>query len=295
MKRLACGLMCFLCMLGSTGDVRATDVDMVSVLRQAKEAMYEDVNRTRWLCIKDQARHGNNTLEVVNINFTINKAVYNHRCDEQHAYETLEDISRYARNDSKIMEQLEDEVDRICDELNLEGDFYRANVATQLIQSLITYETDSDYTLKKFGKAQREYVKYPIQTLYEGKGDCEDSALVLYSLLTTMGYDCRFVVAVPSTGGTCHAGVLIKGNFGLEIDFSDPVPSYETVAVKVDGEVGETSTTQLAYNTTVEYEDENWYWIETTKSVANIGLSFNFNNYSTFCCYKFQYNCILLY
>lgn len=34
-----------------------------------------------------------------------------------------------------------------------------------------------------------DYPKYPIETLYEKKGDCEDSAILLVSLLKTFGFD----------------------------------------------------------------------------------------------------------
>lgn len=41
-----------------------------------------------------------------------------------------------------------------------------------------------------------DYPKYPIETLYEKKGDCEDSAILLVSLLKTFGFD-AVLIKIP--------------------------------------------------------------------------------------------------
>lgn len=42
-----------------------------------------------------------------------------------------------------------------------------------------------------------DYPKYPIETLYEKKGDCEDSAILLVGLLKTFGFD-AILIKLPS-------------------------------------------------------------------------------------------------
>lgn len=164
------------------------------------------------------------------------------------------------------MEQLSNEVDRLCEENNLDGDFYRSNMAVTLVQALIKFETDRDYTQRVFGRAQAEYVKYPIQTLYEGCGDCEDVALLIYGLLTHMGYDCKFTIVEDAN--EAHAIVLVKGDYGVERD------TYNFDRIK--------------YNTTINVDGEDYYWVETiTPSIGNIGTSINLSTYNMLYNYVF--------
>lgn len=73
---------------------------------------------------------------------------------------------------------------------------YRNVVA--FVQS-VEYTSDIDPVTKKI----TEYPKYPIETLADGKGDCEDTAILTAALLREMGYD---VVVVLPTG---HAAVAV--------------------------------------------------------------------------------------
>ena len=38
-----------------------------------------------------------------------------------------------------------------------------------------------------------EYPKYPLETIYDGGGDCEDSSILLASILKEMGYGCAMI------------------------------------------------------------------------------------------------------
>lgn len=51
-----------------------------------------------------------------------------------------------------------------------------------------TYEYDSDFI------GEEEYVKFPFETLIDGKGDCEDTALLLASLFKELGFNSGFVI-----------------------------------------------------------------------------------------------------
>lgn len=56
--------------------------------------------------------------------------------------------------------------------------------AINLVQSAIAYEYDS------VGTGEVDYPKYPIETLVERKGDCEDSAILLAAIVKELGYGC---------------------------------------------------------------------------------------------------------
>ena len=51
----------------------------------------------------------------------------------------------------------------------------------------IPYETDMNVGFD-------EYPKYPTETLFEGRGDCEDKSYLLYSLLEVLGYDVGIIL-----------------------------------------------------------------------------------------------------
>ncbi len=58
----------------------------------------------------------------------------------------------------------------------------RAELALTLVQSL-TYIGDNVTT------SFDEYPRYPVETLFDREGDCEDTSILLAAILTEMGYD----------------------------------------------------------------------------------------------------------
>jgi len=61
-------------------------------------------------------------------------------------------------------------------------DFDKVNLATTFVQSL-PYAFDSD------SKGEDEYVRYPVETIVDGCGDCEDKVVLLGALLYELGID----------------------------------------------------------------------------------------------------------
>jgi predicted transglutaminase-like cysteine proteinase len=66
------------------------------------------------------------------------------------------------------------------------SDSEKVNLAVTFVQSL-RYTRDIDVPYN-------EYPKYPLETLYEEGGDCEDTSILLASLLREMGYDVRLLL-----------------------------------------------------------------------------------------------------
>lgn len=100
-------------------------------------------------------------------------------------------------------------------------------IAMTFVQSL-PYVSDS------VSSGYDEYPRFPFETLYNGGGDCEDSSILLASILYDMGY-----------------GVVL-------IDF----PGHVAVGVKGDGSI---------YGNYYEYEGEKYFYLETTNSGWEIG------------------------
>lgn len=58
----------------------------------------------------------------------------------------------------------------------------RAQCVLNFVQS-IEYQLDEDFNGK------REYFKFPYETLYDQRGDCEDTAILFAAIIKAMGYD----------------------------------------------------------------------------------------------------------
>ncbi len=68
---------------------------------------------------------------------------------------------------------------------NRSGAFVRE--LANFVQEVITYQYDSDTT------GEEEYPRYPIETLYERQGDCEDTSILIAALLKEFGYEVGFI------------------------------------------------------------------------------------------------------
>ncbi|MCQ2069628.1 MAG: InlB B-repeat-containing protein [archaeon] len=69
-------------------------------------------------------------------------------------------------------------------------DLQRADFVLDFVQQCVTYELDEDYCHGV------EYWKYPYETLFDGRGDCEDSAILYCALMKSMGYDTALLLFV---------------------------------------------------------------------------------------------------
>lgn len=105
------------------------------------------------------------------------------------------------------------------------SEWERVNVIAAFVQQL-NYE-------KETGKGTVEYIKYPAETLMEGGGDCEDSAILLAALLKTLGFNA--VLISP------------KGHMAVGIACDNCQGTYIT------------------------YENQKYYYLETTYPGWSIG------------------------
>lgn len=80
------------------------------------------------------------------------------------------------------------------------GTYEEVEFVLAFVQQCIRYEADPEGT---------EYPRYPVETLADGKGDCEDSAILGAAILKCMGYD----VALLFLPG--HAALGVAGAEGV--------------------------------------------------------------------------------
>jgi hypothetical protein len=102
------------------------------------------------------------------------------------------------------------------------------NFILSFIQECIEYEEDID------SKGLEEYWKYPIETLIERNGDCEDSSILFQSIIKNTGYEVIMLFYIIDDNiGHLASGVYIGENIsGHSVKHNDKIFYYcETTSV----------------------------------------------------------------
>jgi hypothetical protein len=135
-------------------------------------------------------------------------------------------------SDDKYINNLIEKI-RDAGQKNGYSEYEILSLAVAFVQSL-------DYTSDNQTTGFDEYPRYPIETLVDGGGDCEDTAILAASLIKSMGY-----------------GVIL-----LRLDNLPDNKSHMAVGVKCDDDF------PGAY---WQYEGERYFYLETTASGWQIG------------------------
>ena len=104
----------------------------------------------------------------------------------------------------------------------------------QIVLNVIAFVQSMPYTSDSVTTGYDEYPRYPIETLIDGGGDCEDSSILAAALLSEMGYGTVLFV--------------LPGHMALGVKGSDTIPG-----------------------TYLEYNGSRYYYVETTSSGFGIG------------------------
>lgn len=95
---------------------------------------------------------------------------------------TIEEYKIYAQTDMPEINQLVLEFQKIFASVNW-STFNKAFCVLKFVQNAITYQYDKD------SKKQSEWPRYPIETLAESVGDCEDVAILSAAVLVRLGFE----------------------------------------------------------------------------------------------------------
>lgn len=114
-------------------------------------------------------------------------------------YYEVKDYVKYANdpNNEALAAQIADCLREIGDSLSY-SDAEVAREAVNFVQSVIEYRYDIEST------GEEDYPKYPIETIYERQGDCEDSSILLAAILKELGYEVA-LLHLPQ-----HVAVAVK-------------------------------------------------------------------------------------
>ena len=132
------------------------------------------------------------------INLTVDSNMYGYYKKLDRYYE-VKDYVKYANdpNNEALAAQIADCLREIGDSLSY-SDAEVAREAVNFVQSVIEYKYDIEST------GEEDYPKYPIETIYERQGDCEDSSILLAAILKELGYEVA-LMHLPQ-----HVAVAVK-------------------------------------------------------------------------------------
>lgn len=174
-----------------------------------------------WVC--------QNGHDTISLDIPVDKQMYLYYRGLQRYY-NMENLHLYIndKNNREIIRSIVDAIRDVADKLSYD-DTAVAREIVKFVQDVIEYQYDRDTT------NQEEYPRYPIETLYERQGDCEDTSVLMAALLKEWGYE---------------VGLLY-------------LPGHAAVAIR----------TSDTYNATAYYEinGHRYLFIESTSSGWSIG------------------------
>ena len=169
---------------------------------------------------------------------------------------SLDDYNAYSSSDARRTSGSEDQMralvtydDRYVKELAHQFDVLgagmdrlgKANLLLSYVQA-IPYMYDSDLN------GRDEYWKFPLETITDGAGDCEDTSILFCAIAKAMGYDTALM--------TLHASSM-PGSIGAQ--------NHCVSLVSVEGETG--------YGVYTTVGDVGYYFCETTSMGHDVGAN----------------------
>ncbi len=157
-------------------------------------------------------------------------------------YQQYKQAPRYANKDyasyvtyagdDHYLKKMANEINRISEKYGF-SERSKVEFTAAFVQSFV-YDTDINTA------SCREYVRFPMETLVEKRGDCEDTAILLASLLHSLDVRVAFFYFPKTALGIPHVGLGVGG-------LND------------------------AYGTHWELYGDRYYYIETTETGLKIG------------------------
>ena len=90
------------------------------------------------------------------------------------------------------------------------------NFILRFVQKNVIYASDNST------KGKVEYWRYPVETLVDKKGDCEDSSVLFASIMDALGYDAALLFyALEDDIGHLAVGIHIDGDHGEYVEDKD--------------------------------------------------------------------------
>ncbi len=135
------------------------------------------------------------------ISLNLDRNAYNYYCSYKNRPSTPSQLSVCVQE--AYNKQLVEELVKCFRQIQSDCGYSDGELAYEVIyfvQNCITYQKDID------GTGEREHYKFPIETIFSKRGDCEDVSILMSALLSELGYGNVFLTY------TDHVMVGIKGS-----------------------------------------------------------------------------------
>jgi predicted transglutaminase-like cysteine proteinase len=148
---------------------------------------------------------GNLRAPVVRYEIHVNasKARYQQLQAENHEVVQVHDYARFVRDG------LTPEVIETSRQLRRISETDRLTTVAE-INNVLAFAQRFEYAFDREDKGVPEYPKFPLETMVEDRGDCEDHAILAAACLVQLGYDVR-LVSLEYAAGPGHMALAVAG------------------------------------------------------------------------------------
>ena len=86
---------------------------------------------------------------------------------------------------------------------------------------ILSFVQTIDYKPENYSNYQgiQDYPKYPVEMLWDGQGDCEDSSALYASLMEALGYDAVLLLFLGDVIGHAAIGISVSGATGKSYEY----------------------------------------------------------------------------
>lgn len=138
------------------------------------------------------------TQAAFEVQIAASKACYEELRQRDHTVKVVQDFTRFVRDG------MTPEVDAVSHQIRQQSQTAALGAIGE-INNVLAFAQRFAYIHDDVDKGVGEYPKFPIETLVEDRGDCEDHAILAAACLARLGYDVR-LVALPQ-----HVALAVAG------------------------------------------------------------------------------------
>jgi transglutaminase-like putative cysteine protease len=114
----------------------------------------------------------------------------------------------------------------------------------EVVEHMVSFVQHLDYTRDDIAKGFDDYPKFPLETLVEQEGDCEDVSILLVSLIRGLGYDAKLLqytgeVVPPGKEGHLAVGLYMTDDYPGRYYEKDGRTYYYVEATNPGWEIGD--------------------------------------------------------
>jgi len=141
--------------------------------------------------------------EWYSISHSFDAGAYVYYTDKSHTVRSYDDFERFATPEDESVIQLATNLDRMAVDNGFDNQ-------TKL-EFILAFVQSLKYASDESSEGIGEYPKYPVETLVDESGDCEDTAILYASMVKALGYKAAIIILPDASEDAGHAGAGVWG------------------------------------------------------------------------------------